>query len=80
MLRSRSPRVHKLPAIPKAGLPFRGRLLLVRVFIRNSKFPAYTKTEVPRETSVLERKKEPMNVELSRLFHKPGKRNAVGFF
>ena len=53
----------------------------------------YTKSKVPRETSDLERKKEPMDVELSRqaltvarfsrvamLLCKPGKQNGIGFF
>ena len=39
-----------------------------------------TKTEVPRETSVLERKKELTDMKLSRLLQKPWKRNGVSFF
>ena len=34
----------------------------------------------PVRTSVLERKKETADVELSRLLRKPGKRNGAGFF
>ena len=34
----------------------------------------------PVRTSVLERKKETVDVKLSRLLRKPGKRNGAGFF
>ena len=43
-----------------------------------SRCPPQTKTEVPRETSVLERKKEPGDMQLSRLLRKPRKRNDPG--
>ena len=39
-----------------------------------------TKSELPRESSDLERKKETADVELSRHLRKPGKRNGAGFF
>ena len=40
----------------------------------------YTKTETSHGVSVLKRKKETADVELSRLLRKPGKQNGAGFF
>ncbi len=39
-----------------------------------------TETEVPRETSVSERKKDSADVQFSRLLRKPRKRNGAEFF
>ena len=65
--------------LPKTDTSSRRCLFLVRVFITNTT-PVKTKPEDPRESSGLERKKETVDVELSRHLRKPGKRNATGFF
>ena len=62
----------------------RKRCKSVRIWIAPVQFkskPAIkTETGVPRETPVSERKKETVDVELSRRLRKPGKRNGTGFF
>ena len=48
--------------------------------IVSTEFALKTKSEVPRETSDLERKKDSADMQFSRLLRKPRKRNGAEFF
>ena len=53
---------------------------VVRVFITDLKTPVKPKPEDPRGSSGLERKKDAVDAQFSRLLRKPRKRSGTAFF